>query len=102
MAYGAARARGASRRCAGSLLRADQRGRADPGALAKIVGACIEFISGPLSVDPHWIGKPLQRELAGYPSARRGAYRAVYRIDDSVRTVVVVRVDHRGDVYRSR
>ncbi|MGH3721988.1 MAG: type II toxin-antitoxin system RelE family toxin [Pseudonocardiaceae bacterium] len=64
----------------------------------KTIGACIEFISGPLSVDPHRIGKPLQRELAGYHSARRGAY----RIDDSVRTVFVVRVDHCGDVYRSR
>lgn len=68
----------------------------------RIVGACIEFISGPLAADPHRIGKPLQRELAGYHSARRGAYRVVYRIDDSVRTVFVVRVDHRGDVYRSR
>ncbi len=68
----------------------------------KIVGACIEFIAGPLAVDPHRIGKPLQRELAGHHSARRGAYRVVCRIDDSARTVVVVRVDHRGDVYRSR
>lgn len=68
----------------------------------KIVGACIEFIAGPLAVDPQRIGKPLQRELAGYHSARRGAYRVVYRIDHSTRTVVVVRVDHRGDVYRSR
>lgn len=42
-------------------------------------------------------------ELASYHSARRGAYRVVYRIDDSARmVVVVVAVDHRGDVYRSR
>jgi mRNA interferase RelE/StbE len=67
----------------------------------KIMGACVEFIEGPLAVDPRRIGKPLQRDLAGYHSARRGSYRVVYRIDDGTRTVVVVRVDHRGDVYRS-
>ncbi|MGH4017366.1 MAG: type II toxin-antitoxin system RelE family toxin [Pseudonocardiaceae bacterium] len=68
----------------------------------KIVGACLEFIAGPLAADPHRLGKPLQRELAGYHSARRGAYRVVYEIDDSARIVLVVRVDHRGDIYRSR
>lgn len=67
----------------------------------KIVGACLAFIAGPLAADPYRLGKPLQRELAGYHSARRGAYRVVYEIDDSARTVIVVRVDHRGDVYRS-
>jgi len=67
----------------------------------KIVGACIESIAGPLAADPHRIGKPLQRELAGHHSARRGAYRVVYRIDDDARSVVVVRVDHRRGVYRS-
>lgn len=67
----------------------------------KIMTACVEFIAGPLAADPHRIGKPLQRELTGYHSARRGTYRVVYRIDDSARAVVVVRVDHRGDVYRS-
>lgn len=67
----------------------------------KIVGACIEFIEGPLAVNPHRVGKPLQRDLTGHHAARRGAYRVVYSIDDRARTVVVVRVDHRGDVYRS-
>jgi len=68
----------------------------------KIVGACLEFIDGPLAANPYRLGKPLQRELAGYHSARRGAYRVVYEIDDATRTVIVVRIDHRGDVYRSR
>ena len=44
----------------------------------------------------------LARELAGYHSARRGAYRVVYRIDEPARTVHVVRIDHRADVYRTR
>ncbi|MGH3753800.1 MAG: type II toxin-antitoxin system RelE family toxin [Pseudonocardiaceae bacterium] len=63
----------------------------------KIVGACVEFIAGPLAANPHRLGKPLERELAGHFSARRGAY----LIDEDARTVTVVRVDHRGDVYRS-
>ncbi|MGH3851599.1 MAG: type II toxin-antitoxin system RelE family toxin [Pseudonocardiaceae bacterium] len=68
----------------------------------KIVEACLEFIAGPLAAAPHRLGKPLLRELAGYHSARRGAYRIVYEIDDNARAVIVIRVDHRGDVYRSR
>jgi len=68
----------------------------------KVVGACIEFIAGPVAAQPYRLGKPLQRELVGHYSARRGSYRVVYRIDDGTRTVIVVRVDHRGDVYRSR
>lgn len=67
----------------------------------KIVGACVEFIAGPLAVNPHRLGKPLERELTGHFSARRGAYRVVYLIDENARTVTVMRVDHRGDVYRS-
>lgn len=68
-----------------------------PLAVAVAVG---EFIAGPLLDRPHVVGKPLARELAGYHSARRGAYRVVYRIDDGTRTVYVVRIDHRADVYR--
>lgn len=32
---------------------------------------------------------------------RQGVYRVVYTIDDGTVTVEVVRVGHRGDVYRS-
>jgi mRNA-degrading endonuclease RelE of RelBE toxin-antitoxin system len=46
--------------------------------------------------------KPLSRELAGYHSARRGAYRVLYRIDDAARVVHVVRIDHRSSVYHTR
>jgi mRNA-degrading endonuclease RelE of RelBE toxin-antitoxin system len=33
-------------------------------------------------------------------TARRGSYRIIYRIDDKARTVTVVDVDHRNDVYK--
>jgi mRNA interferase RelE/StbE len=31
--------------------------------------------------------------------ARRGTYRIVYRIDDTTRTVHVLDIDHRADIY---
>lgn len=69
-----------------------------PMAVAAAVG---EFITGPLLARPYVVGKPLTNDLAAYHSARRGAYRVVYRIDEKARTVHVVRIDHRADVYHS-
>lgn len=66
----------------------------------RVAPAIVELMVGPLLAEPRRVGKPLQRELEGYWSASRGAYRLVYRIDDEANTVRVVRVDHRADVYR--
>ena len=35
-------------------------------------------------------------------SARQGAYRVVYEISEGQRAVVVLRIDHRSRVYRTR
>jgi mRNA-degrading endonuclease RelE of RelBE toxin-antitoxin system len=35
-------------------------------------------------------------------SAREGAFRVLYEIDDQLGLVTVLRVDHRADVYRPR
>lgn len=70
-----------------------------PGAGA---AAVTEFVTGVLLDNPYKVGKPLIKELTGYHSARRGAYRVVYRIDEAARIVHVVRVAHRADVYRPR
>jgi len=67
-----------------------------------VAAAIVEFLVGPLLEAPERVGKPLQRELAGYHSARRGAYRIVYRILRDDHVVRVVRVEHRADVYRTR
>lgn len=67
---------------------------------AKIAAVMIEFITGPLADSPARLSKPLTNELAAYRSARRGDYRVLIRIDAPARTVLVVRVDHRADVYR--
>ncbi len=64
--------------------------------------AIVEFLVGPLTDSPTVVGKPLRRELQGYWSARRGSYRVVYRLDDDRHEIVVVRIDHRSDVYRRR
>ena len=64
--------------------------------------AMAEFMLGALIDNPQRVGAPLQRELAGLHSARRGAYRILYQILHEDRVVVVHRIDHRSTVYRSR
>ena len=66
-----------------------------------VATAVAEFLTGPLLEKPCVVGKPLTNELAGYHSARRGAYWVIYRISDEERAVHVVRIDHRSDVYRA-
>jgi mRNA interferase RelE/StbE len=68
----------------------------------RVAAAVVQFMIGPLCENPRRVGHPLQRELAGLWSARRGAYRVVYEIDDTASTVTVLRIDHRSDVYRPR
>jgi mRNA interferase RelE/StbE len=67
-----------------------------------VVAAVTGFLTGSLLENPHRVGQPLTRELSGYHCARRGAYRVIYRIDETERIVHAVRVDHRSDVYRTR
>ncbi len=65
-----------------------------------VAAAAIEFMTGPLLANPRRVGKMLRRELSGIWSARRGTYRILYRINDAAAEVVVLRIDHRRDVYR--
>jgi mRNA interferase RelE/StbE len=75
--------------------------RAIAGQLPEAVAtAVIEFVTGTLLREPHRAGKPLRRELAGVWSARRGTYRILYRINEEKCEIVVLRIEHRGDVYR--
>jgi mRNA-degrading endonuclease RelE of RelBE toxin-antitoxin system len=68
----------------------------------RLSAAVVEFLVGPLLEAPERVGKPLRYELEGYWSARRGAYRIIYRLDNSTHTVRVVRIDHRSEAYRPR
>ena len=65
-----------------------------------VAAAVIDFLTTALIVSPRRIGKPLRGELVGIWSARRGTYRVLYRVREDRREVVVVRIDHRRDVYR--
>ena len=67
-----------------------------PGPVA---AAVVEFITGALPEEPKRVGKPLTRQLSGYWAARRGAYRIVYAVEDEKGLVLVVRIEHRADVY---
>jgi len=66
-----------------------------------VATAVISFLTTAMVENPQRVGKPLRDELAGVWSARRGTYRALYRIRDEAHEVVVLCVDHRRDVDRS-
>jgi mRNA interferase RelE/StbE len=68
----------------------------------KIGLAVLDYLVGPLLENPHRVGKPLRGDLVGLYSERVGAYRIVYEIDQGSRTVRVISIDHRADVYRPR
>jgi mRNA interferase RelE/StbE len=65
-----------------------------------VAAAVLEFCEAALAVNPHRVGKPLFGPLAGCHGARRGTYRIVYRIDEGTRTVHVLDIDHRAEIYR--
>ncbi len=65
-----------------------------------VASAIVEFMTGALLGAPRRVVHPLRGELFGLWAARRGLYRVVYEIDDDERTVVVLLIDHRADVYR--
>jgi mRNA interferase RelE/StbE len=69
---------------------------------AKAAVAIYELMAGDLGEVPHRVGKPLRWDFDGLWVARRGEYRIVYEVDDDTRTVTVIRIDHRRDVYRAR
>lgn len=54
-----------------------------------------------LAENPKRIGKPLRFELEGAWVARRGPYRVIYEIDDERSIVVILKIAHRADVYRT-
>lgn len=69
----------------------------------KVATAVHEFITTTLLDNPQRIGKRLLLPpYAGTWSARRGAYRVLYEIDDETRTVMVTAIEHRADAYRPR
>jgi mRNA interferase RelE/StbE len=64
-----------------------------------VAAAVLEFCEAALAVNPQRVGKPLFGPLAGCHGARRGTYRIVYRIDEDTRTVHVLDIDYRAEIY---
>ena len=52
-----------------------------------------------LTTDPVGLGKPLRYSFIGHRRVRVGDYRIIYRIDNQKKTVVVVAIKHRKNVY---
>lgn len=77
--------------------------RAIGGVLPEAVAtAVIDFLTTTLVSEPLRVGKPLRGQLTGIYSARRGTYRVLYRVHEQRHEVVVLRIEHRSDVYRPR
>lgn len=70
-----------------------------PPAIAR---AAFTFITERLPTNPQRLGAPLAEPYDGLMSAHLGTYRVIYRIDESQRTITVVSVRLRGDVYGIR
>lgn len=66
----------------------------------RIAAAVIEFVTATLPTNPERMSKPLRAELEELRSARRGDYRVLFSLDETTRTLLVVRIAHRADVYR--
>jgi mRNA interferase RelE/StbE len=59
----------------------------------------IKAIDERLSMDPHRF-KPLVYKLKGFFRMRVGNYRIIYRMEEEKVTVLIVKIDARGNVYR--
>ncbi len=68
----------------------------------KVLRAALALIHGALAKHSRRVDKPLVGELHSLSSARRSDYRVIYEIDDLNHAVIIHRVQHRRDVYRSR
>ncbi len=65
-----------------------------------VAAACVEFLYGPLAVNPRRVGAPLRKPFDGYWRARRGEYRVRYTIDEATVTIHVLDISHRRKAYR--
>ena len=66
----------------------------------KVAVAVIEFITAVLPANPLRLSEALTGEFAELRSARRGDYRVLIRVDEDTRTVLVLRIAHRAELYR--
>jgi len=53
-----------------------------------------------LMLDPIGFGKPLIYSLKGHRRLRVSKYRVIYRIIESSKTVLIIAIDNRKDIYK--
>jgi mRNA interferase RelE/StbE len=76
--------------------------RRDIQSLPEKYAAAVLELLPVIAANPKRVGKPLRFEYEGSWSARRGPYRIIYSINGASRTVTVLAIGHRADVYRKR
>ncbi len=52
-----------------------------------------------LAVNPIAFGKPLRHSLKGLRRLRVDDYRVIYKIDEKIEKVLIVKIAHRREVY---
>lgn len=67
-----------------------------------VAWAAYTFITERLPTNPYRLGGELSVPYEGCRSAHLGTYRVVYQIDEERRTIYVLAVRLRGDVYGTR
>jgi addiction module RelE/StbE family toxin len=58
-----------------------------------------QAIEARLMTDPIGFGKPLRYSLKGHRRLRVSNYRIIYRIEPEIKTVIIIAIKHRKDVY---
>ncbi len=56
-------------------------------------------IESKLVNNPIEFGKPLQYSLKGLRRLRVGDFRVIFQIDDKAKTVLIVKIGHRREIY---
>ena len=59
-----------------------------------------QVIEDKLVRSPETFGKPLRRSLQGYRSLRIGDYRVVFKIEPSLKQVIILFIGHRSSIYK--
>lgn len=70
-----------------------------PALDASIKSLIKNAIEERLMLDPVSFGKPLRYSFKGHRRLRVGDYRVIYRIESTRKTVVIIAIKHRKDIY---
>jgi len=70
-----------------------------PDLSANVRGLIKRAIEDRLTIDPIGFGKPLRYSLKGHRRLRVSDYLIVYRIEPEIKTVIIVAIKHRREVY---